>query len=138
MDYRVSVYIAARGEDQALAAQVRAQLSLAGVGCTARWIDQSLANESHAEAQMDIDDVRRADVLVLLKPKASHRHTTGGHHVETGIALERGMPVVLLGEVENVFHRHNDVSVLPFPESHRDVSAMVDVIKGLIVGGVAR
>lgn len=125
------VYIAARGEDQALAAQVRAQLSLAGIACTARWIDQSLANESHDEAQQDLDDVRSADALILLKPAGSHRHTTGGHHVETGVALERGLPIVLLGEPENVFHRHRSVTVLSFPRDHRGFANVASITRSL-------
>ncbi len=125
------VYIAARGEDQALAAEIRARLSLAGIGCTARWIDQPLTNESHDEAQQDIDDVRLAHALIVLKPAASHRLTTGGHHVETGIALERGMPIVLLGDAENVFHRHRAVSVLPYPQSERDYGALYALLRGL-------
>ncbi len=41
-----------------LTGSAAAHLSLAGIGCTARWIDQSLTNESHDEAQQDIEDVR--------------------------------------------------------------------------------
>jgi hypothetical protein len=125
------VYIAARGQDQALAGQVRDMLELAGIDSAAQWIDQSLANESHEEAEQDIDDVRRSHVLVLLKPAASHRETTGGHHVETGIALERGIPVLLLGEPENVFHKHNSVTIMPFPESPRAFKAVADTIRAL-------
>jgi len=134
---QTSVYIAARGKDQALASLVRDFLSLAGITSTAQWIDQPLTNESHAEAQQDIDDVRRAHVLVLLKPVASHRETTGGHHVETGIALERGMPVLLLGETENVFHQHESVTTLPFPESPRDFSSMAATVRALAIRGRA-
>jgi hypothetical protein len=111
----ITVYIAARGEDQILAKLCRINLAQYGVGSTARWIDQALVNESHDEAQMDIDDVRAADALVLIKPVESHRRTTGGHHVETGVALERGMPIVLLGQPENVFHRHQHVRVVAWP-----------------------
>lgn len=125
------VYIAARGEDQPLAAQVRARLSLMGIRTTARWIDQSLANESHAEAAMDIEDVRAAQILVLLKPRASHRQTTGGHHVETGIALERRMPILLLGDLENVFHHHDNVFRLPWPDSERDWGAVSATLMSL-------
>lgn len=128
----MSVYIAARGEDQALAATVRDHLELAGFEVTARWIDQSLSNESHDEAQQDIDDVRRALVLVLLKPASAHRQTTGGHHVETGIALEREMPILLLGDIENVFHRHESVRVMPLPTSPRDYKSVAEVIRILV------
>lgn len=111
----LSVYIAARGEDQQLAAYCRMALVPHGIGSTARWIDQALINETHDEAQMDLDDVRAADALIVIKPRSSHGKTTGGHHVETGIALERGIPIILLGEVENVFHRHEHVAVSAWP-----------------------
>lgn len=114
----LTVYIAARGEDQALAALCRALLAPYGIGSTARWIDQSLVNESHDEAQMDLDDVRAADALVVIKPRSSHGKTTGGHHVETGVALERGIPIILLGEAENVFHQHRQVTVCGWPIVH--------------------
>ncbi len=126
----VKVYIAARGEDQILAKLCRQSLEPYGIGCTARWIDQSLVNESHDEAQMDIDDVRDADALVLIKPRDSHRHTTGGHHVETGVALERGMPIVLLGEVENVFHQHASVAVMTWPIASWQLLA--DVVRNAV------
>jgi len=111
----IKVYIAARSQEQILAAFCRQQLDLHGIGCTSRWIDEPLVNESHDEAQMDLDDVRAADALVLIKPKDTHHETTGGHHVETGVALERGLPIVLLGDRENVFHRHGSVTTLAWP-----------------------
>ena len=123
----LKVYIAARGEDQALAALCRDLLSHFGIECTSRWIGQSLVNETHDEAQMDLDDVRRADALVVIKPMTSHRQTTGGHHVETGIALERGMPIILLGQPENVFHQHTQVSVMLWPV--QDWAGLADLVR---------
>jgi nucleoside 2-deoxyribosyltransferase len=127
------VYIAARGQDQAKARELREALVSYGIGSTARWIDQSLANESHDEAQQDIDDVRMADVLVVLKPKASHLHTTGGHHVETGLAMAYGIPVLLLGEVENVFHRHDTVTVCEFPTNPIQVYLVAKAVYALVM-----
>jgi len=112
---KVKVYIAARGQDQLLAKLCRQMLEPYGIRCTSRWLDQTLINESHDEAQMDLDDVRAADALIVLKPKDSHGLTTGGHHVETGVALERGLPIILLGEAENVFHQHDSVRVFRWP-----------------------
>ena len=111
----IKVYIAARGQDQHLANVCRQELAPHGIASTSQWIDEDLAQESHGEAQMDIDDVRAADALIVIKPKDSHRETTGGHHVETGIALERGMSILLLGERENVFHHHARVQIIPWP-----------------------
>lgn len=111
----LKVYIASRAEEQPEARLFAAMFRQAGIEVTSRWLTSPLNTETHDEAQMDIDDVRAADVVVLLKPASAHRNTTGGHHVETGIALERGMPVVLVGQAENVFHRHNTVYVVDWP-----------------------
>lgn len=125
----VKAYIAARGQDQKLAAFCRQQLEVHGVISTARWIDEPLVNESHDEAQMDLDDVRAAQVLIVIKPKTSHNETTGGHHVETGVALERGIPIVLLGDLENVFHRHESVYRMEWPvASWADVALVVGLL----------
>lgn len=63
-------------------------------------------------AATDLDDIERCDVLVLftgnfLERLGFHRDAlhTGGRHVETGYALAKGVPVIVLGEPENVFHR---------------------------------
>lgn len=128
----MKVYIAARGEDQLLAKLCRQMLAEQAIGCTSRWIDQALIDETHDEAQMDLDDVRAADALVLIKPKDSHRVTTGGHHVETGVALERGIPIVLLGDAENVFHRHRRVHVMAWPPASWAVVAD-EIARGVLV-----
>jgi hypothetical protein len=127
------VYIAARGQDQARARDLRDELHSFGITSTARWIDQSLDNESHDEAQQDIDDVRMADVLVLLKPKESHLHTTGGHHVETGLAMAYGIPVLLLGAAENVFHRHDTVTVRNYPANAAEVYIVAQAVYALVM-----
>src|SRR5688572_5999583 len=111
----VKVYIAARSQDQLLAKLCRQQLAPYGIESTARWIDQSLGSETYLEAEQCHEDVRAADALIVIKPPSAHRETTGGHHVETGIALERGMPVVLLGARENVFHHHPLVETDDWP-----------------------
>lgn len=66
----------------------------------------------------DITDVVNSDALILfteafmkdigIKPP----YATGGRHVETGIALAMQIPVIVLGEPENIFHRAG-VSLVP-------------------------
>ncbi len=130
-----SVYIAARGEDQALASFMRNALVTRGVRVRARWIDQDLTNDS-ADAAIDCAaDVHIADVVVVLKPSASFRSTTGGHHVETGLALAWNIPVLVLGHRENVFHFHPMVTVHPYPTTIADEDAVADLVRALAAKG---
>lgn len=50
-------------------------------------------------ALMDLEDVKRADALVLV---AGPDRYPGGKFVETGIALGAGIPVVIIGRRENM------------------------------------
>ena len=71
--------------------------------------------EVEAHATMDLEDVDRADALVHytaaylqsvagLDPVAHNLHS-GGRHVETGYALAKKLPVVVIGPLENIFQR---------------------------------
>ena len=75
----------------------------------------STQEEVEAHAQMDLEDVEQADVVVLytagyvaeiggLDPVA-HNLTSGGRHVEVGYALAKGKPVIVIGPLENIFQR---------------------------------
>lgn len=94
-----------------------------GVDVTASWLDEtgeinagttgSAPGLDPAEvarhAATDLDDIERCDVLVLFTA-ASLGMTpadaaSGGRHVETGYALAKGIPVIVVGEPENVFHQ---------------------------------
>lgn len=75
----------------------------------------STHEEVEAHALMDLEDVDRADALVLytaqyiasvagLDPVA-HNLNSGGRHVEVGYALAKDKPVVVIGPLENIFQR---------------------------------
>lgn len=75
----------------------------------------STQEEVEAHALMDLEDVDRADAVVLytaqyiaaaagLDPVA-HNLTSGGRHVEVGYALAKDKPVVVIGPLENIFQR---------------------------------
>lgn len=111
-------YVAARMEDQSDARQVRDALREFRVEVHAKWIDMPVKGDAatdddrRAAQAMDLEDVTASDVLVLWKPRSTHRaSTTGGHHVEVGYALALGKPVFVIGAGENVFHWHPAVRV---------------------------
>lgn len=94
-----------------------------GLDVTASWLDEehvitpgttgaALAldqAEVARHAATDLDDIARCDVLVLFTAQAlgldPAEAASGGRHVETGYALAKGIPVIVVGEPENVFHR---------------------------------
>lgn len=110
----VKVYIAARTEDQARAAAIRALLHAHGVGCTSRWLDlDDVPRVSPEGAAGCLEDIDRCDVFLLVNPREAHRSGTGGRHTETGFAIGRGKPTLIFGEAENVFHTYARVQVVP-------------------------
>lgn len=112
----MKIYLAAPYGDMMKMRDVRDQLAAAGHEVTAQWIDgfegmarpgqESNSDEVKAQgALMDAEDVRRSDVLVAFTRERHQPTPGGGRHVEFGIALERGIPIVLFGPIgEHVFH----------------------------------
>jgi nucleoside 2-deoxyribosyltransferase len=89
------------------------ELREAGITVTSRWLEEphspnvqmpELTDEQHRfYGQQDVDDVRVADLLVFFTDPTK-RIVRGGRHVEFGIAIERGTPIYVLGDRENIFH----------------------------------
>jgi nucleoside 2-deoxyribosyltransferase len=103
--------------------KLRDALAVAGVVVTSRWIEGNHEIERDASgedadrerqrfAEEDLEDINRADVLVIFSPREHFRTGRGGRHVEVGYAIGRGIPIVLVGERENVFHWHSLVTVI--------------------------
>lgn len=120
----LKIYLAAPFEDRDEMLELKARLEKAGCVVTSTWLtpadgnDNNMASmqnkfgECRCRAIKDIEDILESNVLVLRKPKAKHRvPTTGGHHVEVGICIGTGKPVVLYGDRENVFHYLPQVQV---------------------------
>jgi nucleoside 2-deoxyribosyltransferase len=85
-----------------------------GIVVTSRWLEEphseqagqtvELNNEwRRFYARQDVEDVRAADLLVFFTDPTK-RIVRGGRHVEFGIAIEREMPIYVLGDQENIFH----------------------------------
>lgn len=116
----LEVYLAAPFEKREEALAIKAELEKHHVRVISTWLtpddNQSMnALEGHRNkhdecrkrALIDIAEIQRCNVFILLKPKAWHRQpTTGGHHGETVGAIVMGKPVIIYGDRENVFHYH--------------------------------
>lgn len=98
----MKIYIACHSRE--LAQEFAA--SLKGHEVTSRWHgkeflptgDHTVA-ERHAIAIEDLNDIKRADALVLI---AGPDKYSGGKFVEAGIAYGMGKPVYVVGRFENM------------------------------------
>lgn len=54
-------------------------------------------------AMRDVTDVFSAEVMFFFSESPTEV-TTGGRHVEFGIALAKGIPIFVIGHKENIFH----------------------------------
>ena len=106
----MKIYLAACFRQQAEVRTKADELTTLGHECTSRWrfeppkgdgSEPESAEHYMRAAAADLEDINRADVLVLLTGNVS---TTGGKHFELGYAIGSGKMVVLVGPVENVFH----------------------------------
>ena len=76
----------------------------AGHECTSQWITGGEDGRSRSEAAiMDLNDVWRADALILLTLPLGTLYKGGGRCVEFGYALGLGKKVAVVGDYENIF-----------------------------------
>lgn len=114
------VYLAAPYASRATVKEYAAQLTRIGFTVTSSWLEETheinsgttgAATElSDAEvathAATDLRDIDKSDLLVAITAASVKTDGgSGGRHVETGYALAKGLPVVVVGAPENVFHR---------------------------------
>ena len=106
----MKIYLSAnykRKEEMQAIAKV---LQLLGHTIVSSWVftDDSLSQKD--AAGIDFKDLGASDFFIGFteNPKIAG-YQTGGRHVEMGVALEKVIPVVLIGPKENVFHHHVNV-----------------------------
>lgn len=85
-----------------------------GIEVTSRWLEEphkpntqmhEVTEEELAEyAKNDMQDVYVADLLVFFSQPSTTPVARGGRHVEFGMALAFGMPILVVGPKENIFH----------------------------------
>lgn len=108
-DRKTAVYVAAPWDERhGLAILAEQKIVAAGFDSTSRWIHYHGEEEPDPillarEAIEDREDIRRADALLLINSQ-KRGHETSGKAVETGIAIELGIPVVVVGKWSNLFH----------------------------------
>jgi nucleoside 2-deoxyribosyltransferase len=104
------IYLACSYSNHPLMREYREVLKQNGHEVTSRWINgkhEVLEGQSMdinvRFAEVDWDDLMRADVMIFVVPESSKRGR-GGRHVEFGIALAKDIPIFVIGWRENVFH----------------------------------
>ncbi len=114
---KLKVYIAAAWHRQAEMAALAEELkSATGVEITSRWLHEIPAKGSKLKkdrskrlwAKRDVQDVRKADVLVRFTDDLSREFipsqwATGSRMFEMGLAFERKMHVIVVGGYQPVF-----------------------------------
>ena len=110
----MKVYLAAPYQKKAQMNVCAAELRAGGVEVTSSWLDEphkpttqmhELTPEEHQKyAIQDVRDVQAADILVLFTDPTK-TIVRAGRHVEFGIAVQRKIPIFVVGdERENIFH----------------------------------
>ena len=140
----MNIYIAASFRRVEEANHVAARLRALGMVVTSRWLNGShqvhgskaaeavegempeipLA-EGRLFANDDVEDISKADVLVVLTDRPYSTQSRGGHHVETGLALGMGKLVIIFGPRENAFHCLSQI---------RQVRTLGDLVEVLLKG----
>jgi hypothetical protein len=124
-------YVAAH--DKLLASLVSRVITAAGHDCTSTWLkSEFLPTKDHTiEERMsiafeDFEDVCSSDVLVLV---AGDEKYSGGKFVEAGIAMGRGIPVIVIGRRENMLLWHHSVMQVDTAETAAKVINSMEVAK---------
>lgn len=132
----MKIYLAAAWSRQQEIREFAPELEAQGHEITSRWLYEKPApvgqdRERHLRetAFIDIEDVRRADILVRFTdeitqlgydsntPIARVGLVSGARMFEFGLAWSEGIPVVVVGGIQNVFDRLPNVVHLPDKEA---------------------
>lgn len=100
-----SIYIASLYSRREEMLENANKLIAAGFSVTARWVsggEDGLDNE--AVAELDIDDVIDADMVLSFTLPYGTMFKGGGRHVEFGVGVGLGKELAIVGERECVFH----------------------------------
>jgi hypothetical protein len=113
------IYLAARYDQHALMRRYAKRLSAEGNFITSRWINQidedgliegmsvedinASPSTAAKYAIKDFQDISVSDTMIVFTDWPS---STGGRHVEFGYALGRGIHIIIVGPLENIFQAH--------------------------------
>ena len=106
----IPIYLAAPWVDREYAKSVSTTLVSAGFSITEPWWDHpdtTNNEELQEQAWKDFLGVISADCVIVLNTSKSE-----GKAVETGLALARKIPVIVVGEPTNIFHHLPEIVIV--------------------------
>lgn len=116
----MKAYLAARYSRRDELREYKKILEAEGIEVTSRWLDEQEPLNSQmgqhsldfyiTTANVDIEDVNRADILIFFAEDPLVGVPRGGRHVEFGYAWALGKDIYVCGFKENVFHYLKGVS----------------------------
>lgn len=112
----MKIYLCAQFSEQALMQAWKYTLECYEHKVTSRWlyvVEADLATAGTTNAEMDLEDINEADVVISKTLKRGDLFTGGGRHVEFGYALAKGKHLINVGGYENVFHKLPNVMSVP-------------------------
>lgn len=111
----MKVYLAAPYGEMELMRAWSQLLYEAGHVCTAQWVMGEEENMTLPEAaQMDLDDIDKADVIISCTLPKGTMFSSGGRHVEFGYAIAKDKLIINVGpNEENTFHHLPQVTIVP-------------------------
>jgi nucleoside 2-deoxyribosyltransferase len=112
-----AIYIAGSWLEKQQYRDLRAKLDTMEIGVTSRWLDMeewdgtpnTWPAEARRRAEMDLEDIDEADVLVC---DTRHPSSAGGYHFEMGYAHAWNKPIIIVGTQTNIF-QHLIETVVP-------------------------
>ncbi len=132
----MKIYLASRYSRYLEMQEYRDELAQLGHRIVSRWIEgdhqiddaglslQAKEAERIRFAEEDRIDLLSADCVISFTEVPRGSNSRGGRHVEFGMALARGMKLLVVGHRENVFH------CLPEVEFHPSWGDAIASIKG--------
>jgi hypothetical protein len=105
-----AIYLSSCSARQAELRQVAGELEDLGCKVVSSWlwmegVDLRDHRTAAATAERNLADLQRATMLIAFSGGPDGAESgRGGRHVELGIAIARGLDVVLVGEREHIFH----------------------------------
>lgn len=120
---KLKVYLAARFSAKEQVKLYAKELADVNIECTSTWLDEAAdpktTLDKHSDsyllntAMVDIKDMLRSNAVVFFAVDPKEPTPRGGRHFELGFAYGKGIPCIVVGPKENIFHYLPDIKIVP-------------------------